>query len=353
LTSQYKQALFLKTKNIGDSIILTASISALPKEYRHIDIVCFPESAPIFKMNKRVRNIFLIPRDKKGIKKIVPYMSLFKKLFKEHYNLLAHFSNDWRGAILSRLLNPDIKVSRNAPRRGSFWHDSFDFLAPPLDHERPMADQDVDLLRAANLYQKSSAPAYDLSISSYQKNKVSRWLKQHDMHSNSKLVVIHASSRWKFKEIPMASWAKIIDELISKKINVVISGSKDDLKTNELIFDLCTLKPVLTKDFSLSDTAALYERADLILTIDSMSTHLASAVKTPVVSIFGPTNEKNWGPWKGKYKVIGLSAKDAEMFSCRPCGQDGCEGTKISQCLVQLDAKTVMNQALLMLKESS
>jgi heptosyltransferase-3 len=116
---------------------------------------------------------------------------------------------------------------------------------------------------------------------------------------------------------------------------------------------LCQSKPVLTKDFSLLDTAALYQRSNLVLTIDSMSTHLASAVKTPVVSIFGPTNEKNWGPWKGKYKVIGLSVKDAEMFACRPCGQDGCEGTKISQCLVQLDPKMVMNQALLMLKESS
>jgi heptosyltransferase-3 len=170
------------------------------------------------------------------------------------------------------------------------------------------------------------------------------------MYSTNKLVVIHPSSRWKFKEIPMTSWAKIIDELISKKINVVISGSKDDLETNRLIFNLCQSKPLLAKNFTLTDTAALYERANLILTIDSMSTHLASAVKTPVVSIFGPTNEKNWGPWKGKYKVIGLSAKDAEMFACRPCGQDGCEGTKISQCLVQLDPKMVTHQALLMLK---
>ena len=54
----------------------------------------------------------------------------------------------------------------------------------------------------------------------------------------------------------------------------------------------------------------------------------------------------------GKYKVIGLSAKDAEIFACRPCGQDGCEGSKISQCLVQLDPKMVVNQALLMLKPS-
>ena len=301
-------------------------------------------------MNKRVRHVFVIPRDKKGLNKISAYFNLFKQLFKERYDLLAHFSVDWRGAVLARLLRVETSVSRHTDRRGTFWHESFDFLAPKLDIERPMAEQDVDLLRFVNLYEKSLAPAYELQISIPHKNKVNAWLKKHHIHSKNKLVVIHASSRWKFKEIPVISWAKIIDELKSKKIDVVISGSHEDLKSNEIIFDLCESKPILTKDFSLIDTAALYERANLVLTIDSMSTHLASAVKTPVVSIFGPTNEKNWGPWKGKYKVIGLSAKDDEMFACRPCGQGGCEGTKISQCLVQLDPKMVMKQALLMLK---
>jgi heptosyltransferase-3 len=332
---------------------LTASIAGLPASYAFVDVICLPHSEAIFKMNKRVRHIFVIPRDKTGLNKIFSYLNLFKRLFNERYDLLAHFSIDWRGAFLARFLNVDISVARRTDRRGYFWHQSFNFLAAELDSERPMAEQDVDLLRTVNLYKKSSAPAYDLSISSKLKDKVNLWLKKNDIHSKNKLVVIHASSRWKFKEIPVSTWAKVIDGLISKNINVVISGSQDDLKTNELIFDLCESRPVLTKDFSLLDTAALYQRANLVLTIDSMSTHLASAFKTPVVSIFGPTNEKIWGPWKGKYKVIGLSAKDAEMFACRPCGQDGCEGTKISQCLVQLDPKIVVNQALLMLKESS
>ncbi len=303
-------------------------------------------------MNKRVRHIFVIPRNKNGLHKIFAYFNIFKRLFNERYDLLAHFSVDWRGALLARLLNVDMSVSRKTARRGYFWHQSFDFLAPELDTERPMAEQDVDLLRSSNLYKKSSAPAYDLSISSKLKNKVNLWLKKHDIHSNNKLVVIHASSRWKFKEIPIGAWTKIIDALILKKINVVISGSQDDFKTNALIFNLCESKPVLTKDFSLEDTAALYERADLVLTIDSMSTHLASAVKTPVVSLFGPTNEKIWGPWKGTYKVIGLTSQDSEIFACRPCGQEGCEGSRVSQCLVQLDPNLVIHQALLMLKKT-
>jgi heptosyltransferase-3 len=213
-----------------------------------------------------------------------------------------------------------------------------------------MAEQDVDLLRSANIYKKSTAPSYELDISPSQKNKLNSWAHDQGIDFKNKLIVIHGSSRWKFKEIPLATWASIIDELKSKKINIVLSGSQEDLKTNELIFNLCALKPILAQNFSLEDTAALYKSADLILTIDSMSTHLASAVKTPVISIFGPTNEKNWGPWKGKYRVIGLSAQDAEMFACRPCGMDGCEGSKISQCLVQMDPQKVVREAMAMLR---
>ena len=273
MVTRAKKALFLKTKNIGDAIILTASIAALPSSYRFVDVICLPHSEAIFKMNKRVRHVFVIPRDKKGLNKITAYFNLFKRLFKERYDLFANFSVDWRGAVLARLIHIETSVSRLTDRRGTFWHQSFDFLAPSLDSERAMAEQDVDLLRSANLYKKLVAPAYELNISSLQKNKVNGWLKKHDIHAKNKLVVIHASSRWKFKEIPVTSWAKIIDELHSQKIDVVISGSYEDLKTNEMIFNLCESKPVLTKDFSLIDTAALYERANLVLTIDSMSTH--------------------------------------------------------------------------------
>jgi len=301
-------------------------------------------------MNKRVRNIYVIPRDQFGFKKIFAYINLLRKLLTERYDLLAQFSIDWRGAFLARLLKVNISVARSTDRRGSFWHHSFDYLAPALDAQRPMAEQDVDLLRVANLYKKTIAPSYELDISPADKARLRNWLFKNYIQLSNKLVVIHASSRWKYKEIPVKIWSQIIDALMQEKINIVVAGSQADLKTNQLIYDGCEFKPVLTENFSLRDTATLYSLAHLVLTIDSMSTHLASAVKTPVISIFGPTNDKVWGPWKGKSKVIGLSAQDAPMFTCRPCGMDGCEGSKISQCLVQMDPQKVVDHTLIMLK---
>ena len=299
-------------------------------------------------MNPRVRDVFVIPRHLKGFQKYSSYYKIFKKLISNHYDFLAQFSVDWRGAFLARLLHVNLSVAREASRRGPFWHQSFNLIAPFKDN-RPIAEQDVDLLRAANLYQKKEAPSYQLSAPHKNQLKVKKWLQAAQVSKNT-LIVIHASSRWKFKEIPISTWANIIDALKSKKMHVVLSGSKVDLITNQAISNLCQSKPLLTNDFSIEDTTALYEISDLVVTIDSMSTHLASATNTPVVSIFGPTNDLNWRPWKVKYQVIALSKADDPTFACRPCGMDGCEGTKISQCLVQMSPQMILKSIYSTLK---
>ena len=341
--------MFLKTKNIGDSIILTSAISALPKDYQYIDIVCLPESEPIFKMHPRVRHVFVIPRHLKGFSKVMAYIKFYQKITSYSYDLLAHFSNDWRGALLQRIFPAKLSVARKTYRRGQFWHQSFDILTESLDDVRPIAEQDVDLLRAVGLYGNVKAPPYLVKASINQKSKIKNWLSKHSIVSYKKLVVIHAPSRWKFKELPIATWVNVIDKLKEKKFEVVLCGSKEDLLTNQAIYALCKMKPIMTNNFSLEDTAALYSLAHLVLTIDSMSTHLASATQTPVISVFGPSNEKNWGPWGGKHRVIALTSQDAPTFACRPCGQDGCEGSKISQCLVQMNPSMIIHEALKML----
>ncbi len=330
---------------------MTSAISALPKDYQYIDIVCLPESEPIFRMHPRVRHVFVIPRHLKGFSKVMAYIKFYQEITSYSYDLLAHFSNDWRGALLQRIFPAKLSVARRTHRRGQFWHQSFNILTESLDDIRPIAEQDVDLLRAVGLYGNLKAPSYLVKASINQKSKIKNWLSKHSVVSNKKLVVIHAPSRWKFKELPIATWVNVIDKLKEKKFEVVLCGSKDDLLTNQAIYALCKMKPIMTNNFSLEDTAALYSLARLILTIDSMSTHLASATQTPVISIFGPSNEKNWGPWGGKHRVIALTSKDAPTFACRPCGQDGCEGSKISQCLVQMKPTMITHEALRMLRQ--
>jgi heptosyltransferase-3 len=351
LASKYKKALFLKTKNIGDSIILTSAIAALPRSFKYVDILCFPQSESIYRMNKRVRNIYVIPRDKEGLHKIKSYFYIFKNLFNEHYDLLAQFSIDWRGALLARFLDIGISVSRHTSRRGFFWHNSFQYLAPAIDYERPMAEQDVDLLRTINMYKILSAPKYQLKINPAAKIKVNEWLISNNANVKNKLVVIHPFSRWRFKELSILFWAKVLDALISNHLTIIMSGANDDYEKRKSVFDLCKFKPYLTQDFSLEDSAALFQAADLVITIDSMSTHLASALNTPVISIFGPTKQKVWGPWKVKNRIVSFSKEEYREISARSVDEIKGQVSKKNIDLIEAKAKVLIKEIFNFLKK--
>lgn len=329
---------------------MTSAIAALPKTFQYVDILCFPHSEAIYRMNKRVRNIYLIPRDKNGIDKIQTYFSIFKNLFSEHYDLLAQFSIDWRGAFLARFLNPDITVSRHTHRRGFFWHNSFQYLAPAIDRERPMPEQDVELLRKINLYKKRSAPKYQLKINPPARIRIKKWLINRDINFNSKLVVIHPFSRWQFKELSILFWAKVVDVLMSKHLTIIMSGASDDYDKRMSVFNLCKAKPYLIQDFSLEETAALYKNADLVVTIDSMSTHLASAIGTPVLSIFGPTNKKVWGPWKVKNRIVTFSKEEYQDISTRSIDDFKGQVSKTTLNLIEDKSKVLCNEIFNFLK---
>ena len=86
----------------------------------------------------------------------------------------------------------------------------------------------------------------------------------------------------------------------------------------------------LAGHLSLKELGALIAKARLFFGMDSAPMHLAAAVNTPAVALFGPSGVFNWGPWGEGHLVI------KQDWDCLPCGQDGCEGSKISRCLVEL-----------------
>ncbi len=88
---------------------------------------------------------------------------------------------------------------------------------------------------------------------------------------------------------------------------------------------------------TLNRLAALIGRAKLFVGIDSAPMHIAAAMQTPTVALFGPSGEFNWGPWQVAHRVV-----TSDAHRCRPCGQDGCGGGKVSDCLVRLPVRDVL-----------
>ena len=335
-----KAALFLKTKHLGDSVILTSAIAALPPDFV-VDVLCFRESAAIFAMNSRVRHVLVVPRHLAGFARWREYWRLLTIMRNQQYDVLAQFSDDWRGAFLARILSAKISVARQSKKRPQFWSNSFQHIAKLTPTSRPAAEQDVDLLRKIGLYNEPFAPVYQLQVADVDKLAVDSWLKS-IIVENKKLIVVHAAARWKFKGLPHTTWAALIDALHQRGYAVVLSGGASDFAFNQALIGLCQTAPTLTHDFDLGKTAALLQHADLLVSIDSMAVHMASALQTPVVALFGPTDEKIWAPWQVPYRLVALDANDSPSFACRPCGLDGCAGSKVSQCLVAITPAQIL-----------
>ncbi len=94
-------------------------------------------------------------------------------------------------------------------------------------------------------------------------------------------------------------------------------------------------------EISLKELGALIEASELLVCVDSVPFHMANALKKKVVALFGPTSEVTWGPWRNRQAHV-----IAQRWSCRPCYQDGCGGSKVSDCLESLSVDLVYNTIL-------
>jgi heptosyltransferase-3 len=130
----------------------------------------------------------------------------------------------------------------------------------------------------------------------------------------------------------------LIDRLSVEGLRVVVTAAPDPAE-NELIQQILaktSTKPLnLAGKLSIKELGALTARAKLFVGVDSMPMHLAAAMGTPTVALFGPSGETEWGPWGGAHRVV------TSGHSCRPCGLDGCGGGKVSECLTTLPVEAV------------
>jgi heptosyltransferase-3 len=158
-----------------------------------------------------------------------------------------------------------------------------------------------------------------------------------------RFIQMHPGSRWLFKCWPPEHSAALLDRLTAAGMRVAVTGAPDarERALVEAILTACASASRsrivdLTGALSLRELAALTREARAFVGVDSAPMHIAAAMGTPIVALFGPSGETEWGPWGVVHRVIASST-----HPCRPCGIDGCGGGKISDCLSTLPVERV------------
>lgn len=152
-------------------------------------------------------------------------------------------------------------------------------------------------------------------------------------------IVLHPFARWRTKLWELEYWRALTRTLMAEGAGVILTGSRDDESLAAVI--LAGLDPLplsLVGRLSLTQLTAVLQDVDLMITVDSGPMHLAAAVGTPVIALFGPTDPQRTGPL-GPGRVL------RRELPCSPCLQRRCRIADTYLCMRDLSVAEVLNAA--------
>jgi len=256
------------------------------------------------------------------------------------YDLIVHLTEQPRGAWLARALGARYSVAPVVPGRGAFWTGSFTHLYPlARNGRRHKVEANLDALRRIGLQPGMEERRLRFVPGAAAEARIASLLAAEGLApgSASGFIHIHPASRWSFKCWTPERNAELIDRLApTHRVVVTAAPEPDEMSLIEEILSKSKSKPVnLAGKLTIKELGALTARARLFVGVDSMPMHLAAAMGTPAVALFGPSGEQEWRPWRVAHRVVTTN------HPCRPCGNDGCGGGKISECLTSLGVDEV------------
>jgi ADP-heptose:LPS heptosyltransferase len=147
--------------------------------------------------------------------------------------------------------------------------------------------------------------------------------------------VIHPAARWKTKKWPIERYAELADWLTGDRGYgvVVVAGPAQANQVSPMIARLRAPVVSLVARTTLPQLGALLRQAAFLISNDSGPMHLAAAVGTPVVAIFGPTDPRRVGPYGSGHVVL------QKQFDCSRCKRNDC--VQGLQCLKAISVDDV------------
>ena len=341
---EVQRVLVIKLRHHGDVLLSSPVFSALKAAAPHVEIdaLVYADTAEMLTLHPAIRRVHVIDRKwkKQGVgHQLKQEWALLDTLRAARYDLVLHLTEHWRGAWLCRLLKPRWSVGCTRVDAGRAWHRSFSHLYKVSGGlPRHTVERNLDALRRIGVRPALADRALRLVPGAEAEARVRQRLT--DAEVSGPFIHIHPASRWFFKCWPAERMAALISMLQAQGHQVVLTAapSQDELAmVGAIQAGLARPVPSLAGQLSLKELAALTGMAQAFVGVDSAPMHIAAAMAVPVVALFGPSGEKQWGPWSARARVVA-----SEHHLCRPCGNDGCGGGKVSDCLENLPVTQVM-----------
>ena len=349
-----ERILLIRLRNIGDVLLMVPTIRAFRDAFPRAYIAALVNTGTeeMLTGNPLLNEVLLFDPSWKALplgQRVATQMKFVWEVRRRKFDLAINMTEGDRGAFLCLATGARVKVGMYQPDPSFWWKKGiFHHLVHIPNWKAHMVEQMLEIPRSLGLNPKDER--VEIFYPPEERDFIRQTLSKEGVGPQDRLVHIHPTSRWLFKCWRDEGMAKVIDALEERgKVRVVLTSGKEqkELKKIERIMENCQTRPInLAGKLTLKQMAALSDRSQLFIGVDTAPMHIAAAVGTPVLALFGPSGEFNWGPWGNGHVVI---KKDWE---CRPCGKDGCEGSKKSRCLEEISEEEVLKEAFQLLAKA-
>jgi 3-deoxy-D-manno-octulosonic-acid transferase/heptosyltransferase-1 len=336
--------LIVKMSAIGDVIHTLPALNAIRGHFPNAHIAWLVEEAasPLVVGHEALDRVLISGRKRwiKGLVESGDFSNIGKasrfirQLRDTHYDLVLDFQSLLKSGVLVGLSRGKRKVGFDQGME--HMEKSHLFLNEPI----PPVDMNIHaLLRGMMLIEslgiKVSEIQYKLPIGKRDLQTVDDLIVRSGIRKDKPFVAIHPVAQWETKLWNNKRFSDLADGLIEMyDAEVVFTGSQQDRSMVDDIRALMIRKSVnLAGETTLKTLAGLYEKADLLISTDTGPMHLAAAVGTPVVALFGPTAPWRTGPFGQGHQVVRVG------LECSPCFKRHCQ-TK--DCMKQILVEHVL-----------
>jgi len=308
-----RRILVIRLDLIGDLVLSLTVVRALKRAYPEaaIDLLALPASAKVASFDPHLAeiitydpNVWRRPQTLLQPQRWRELRLLRNKLRARRYDLAVSVYGSW-AAALAVLSGARRRVGYDSESFPGFMTDSVPGGIPgrwrhyaPLDN-RHEVDYCLELARAAGATITPEDRIPRLYTDEQTRQETGELLLNEGMQPGKPLIVCHINSNnGQSKRWPIPYWATLIDRLIREAdANVALSGASSDLPQIASVTRRMREHAInLAGKTSLTQLAALLQRADLLISGDSGPLHMGVACSTPIIGIYGPTNPSLGGP---------------------------------------------------------
>jgi ADP-heptose:LPS heptosyltransferase len=300
---------------IGDQILFFPTLTTLKQQYPQalIDVLVEPRSKGAYRVCPSVNEVLLFDyKDRNGL---ADYLNLLGVLRDREYEAAIALGQQWTVGLLLWLEGIPDRIGYNM-KKGCFFTNTV-----PLKQEQYAAEMYHDLLDGLHI--AASCPPVGVTVLKEDIDWAEVEQKNLDVKESGYILLHGGSSKLALskgidKIYPVKSWLQIVENIRQKQPNlpiVLLKGPEDEEFIGQMLAGDRELKTVSPPD--IGKLAALIAGANLMLCTDSAPMHLAIAVGTYTIALFGPTEAKKLLP-PGSDKCIGIQSPSKAIADIAP-----------------------------------